>query len=179
MSRPAAPRTSSGTRAAVAPPRELDEITGDFGEGASLDLDLPSGDPLVSRVSSYPRPPERSVSPPPVTLSAHPPQVAGARPASVSAVGAVPPSSRTPVTAGPPKPEFQLPSAAAPHATLVQRLLPGGLVLAGAILVTILDQVYSAISGEVFTLGPLRTSVITGFAMVVGVVLCVYRLKRD
>jgi hypothetical protein len=58
-------------------------------------------------------------------------------------------------------------------------LLPGGLVLAGAILVTILDQVYSAVSGEVFTLGPLRSSVIAGLAMVAGVVLCVYRLKRD
>jgi serine/threonine-protein kinase len=179
VSRPAVPRTASGMRAAVAPPRDLDEITGDFGEGASLDLDLPSGDPLVSRVSSYPRPPERSVSPPPVTVSvsASPPPVA--RPASVPPAASVPPVSRAPVIATPPKPEFQLQLAAPPHATLLERLLPGGLVLAGAILVTILDQVYSAVSGEVFTLGPFRSSMIAGFAMVVGVVLCVYRLKRD
>jgi hypothetical protein len=62
---------------------------------------------------------------------------------------------------------------------LVERLLPGGLVLGGAILVTILDQVYSAVSGEVFTIGPLRTSVIAGLVMIAGVALCLYRLKRD
>ena len=44
---------------------------------------------------------------------------------------------------------------------------------------TILDQVYSAISGEVFTIGPLRTSVVAGLVMVAGVALCLYRLKRD
>jgi eukaryotic-like serine/threonine-protein kinase len=181
VSRPAVPRTASGMRAAVAPARETDEITGDFGEGASLDLDLPSGDPLVSRVSSHPRPRERSVSPPPVTLSASPPVAAGARPAPLPPAAAVPPVSRAaaPATAARPEPEFQRRLAAPPHATLVERLLPGGLVLAGALLVTILDQVYSAVSGEVFTLGPLRSSVIAGFAMVVGVILCVYRLRRD
>jgi hypothetical protein len=74
---------------------------------------------------------------------------------------------------------FQLKLAAAPDATLLERLLPGGLVLGGAILVTILDQVYSAVSGEIFTVGPLRTSVLAGFLMIVGVALCLYRLKRD
>jgi hypothetical protein len=62
---------------------------------------------------------------------------------------------------------------------LVERLLPGGLVLGAAILVTILDQVYSAVSGEVFTVGPLRTSVLAGLVMAIGVGLCLYRLKRD
>jgi hypothetical protein len=69
--------------------------------------------------------------------------------------------------------------AASPDATLVERLLPGGAMLGGAILVTILDQVYSVVSGEVFSIGPLRTSVIAGLVMVLGVALCIYRLKRD
>ena len=78
------------------------------------------------------------------------------------------------------KPAFQLKLAADPHATLVERLLPGGLVLGGAILVTILDQVYTAISGEIFMIGPLRTSVLAGLVMLLGVALCAYRFfKRD
>jgi hypothetical protein len=79
----------------------------------------------------------------------------------------------------PAKAAFQLKLAADPHATLVERLLPGGLVLGGAILVTILDQVYTAVSGEIFTIGPLRTSVLAGLVMLLGVALCVYRFKRD
>ena len=74
---------------------------------------------------------------------------------------------------------FQLKLAAAPDATLLERLLPGGAVVVGAILVTILDQLYSAVSGEVFTLAGMRTSVVAGFFMLVGVGLCLYRLKRD
>jgi hypothetical protein len=66
-----------------------------------------------------------------------------------------------------------------PDASLATRLLPGGLVLGGAILVTILDQVYSAVSGEIFTLAGLRTSVVAGLFMLIGVALCLYRLKRD
>jgi hypothetical protein len=77
------------------------------------------------------------------------------------------------------KPRLGLRVAAPPDASLVERLLPGGLVLGGAILVTILDQVYSAVSGEVFTIGPLRSSVLAGLVMVLGVGLCLYRLKRD
>jgi hypothetical protein len=187
VSRPAVPRTASGMRAAVAP-REMDEITGDFGQDLALDLDLPSGDPLVRRASSRPPPPpvERSVSPPPVTVTASPPPVA--RSASVPPTASVPlakaPTAAPPIAprgpfVTPPGPQFQLQLAAPAHATLVERLLPGGLVLGGAILVTILDQVYSAGSGEVFSLGPIRSSVVAGFAMLVGVGLCVYRLKRD
>jgi hypothetical protein len=61
----------------------------------------------------------------------------------------------------------------------VQRLWPGGIVLACAILVTMLDQAYSAASGEVLSLFGLRTSVIAGLFMLLGLALCVYRLKRD
>jgi len=106
-------------------------------------------------------------------------------PVSPRASASVPPVSRagswrpaalpTPSTAPPSR--FKL--AADPHATLAVRLLPGGVVLASAILVTILDQVYSSVSGEIFTLGGLRTSAVAGLVMLIGIGLCVYRLKRD
>jgi hypothetical protein len=66
-----------------------------------------------------------------------------------------------------------------PDASLVQRLLPGALVLVSAISVTILDQIYTAISGEVLTIAGLRTSIVAGLIMLLGIGLCVYRLKRD
>lgn len=210
---PVVPRTSSGMRPAVAPPVELmDELSADFGPSASLDLDLPSNDPLVRRASSggmsavrpseppppnsfrtpipprrssYPPPPDYSASPPPVAVSTRAPSVPPAAPRTAS----LPPVSRAGVSPSPgalgnldlvpPTPAFQLKLAADPDATLVQRLLPGGLVLGGAIVVTILDQVYSAVSGEIFTIGPLRTSVLAGLVMLLGVALCLYRLKRD
>jgi len=196
ISRPAMPRTSSGTRqAVVAVPLDLEELPADVGAGATFDLDLPVDDPLSVRRSSYP-PPARSFSPPPVTLSTSGPSSAR-RPASVPAVRASVPATGTslppvtpahaPATPAPApapglsgaKARFELRLAAPADATLVQRLLPGGLLLGAAIAVTLLDQVYTMTSGEVFTLGPLRTSVLTGLVMVLGIGLCVYRLKRD
>ena len=203
--RPPAPRTASGTRAASAPPLDLDELTSDFGAGASLEIDLPSHDPFVRRASSggipavrpsdravpisfrsplpkppsYPPTPARSVSPLPGAPTAFVPPVAAraASPPPASLATPQPQPGRT----GPPfaKPRPALSLAAPADASLLERLLPGGLVLGGAILVTILAQVYSAVSGEVFTIGPLRSSVLAGLLMVVGVGLCLYRLKRD
>ena len=139
----------------------------------------------------------KSTPPPPgVRLASVPPArgALGSIPPPQGVLGSIPPVSRAnalqtpaplprvaPVTANlqPAKPPFELKLAAEPDATLVQRLLPGALMLGGALVVTILDQVYTMISGEVFTLGPLRTSVLTGLVMVLGVALCVYRYKRD
>ena len=64
-------------------------------------------------------------------------------------------------------------------ATLMQRLAPGLLLLGSAVLVTILDQVYTAVSGEVLTIASLRSNILAGLMMMVGVALCLYRLKRD
>jgi hypothetical protein len=77
------------------------------------------------------------------------------------------------------RPRWSFRVAAAHDASIVERLWPGAVVLAGAILVTALDQAYSAASGEVFTPFGLRTSVAAGVLMLVGLGLCVYRLKRD
>jgi eukaryotic-like serine/threonine-protein kinase len=204
-SRQPVPRTSSGMRAAVAPSRHVDELTGDFGEGTPIEIDLPGPDPSARRVSSggepamrptserpvpasFRTPPLRSSSSPELDRSASPPPVALT--VSVPPVGpnpsSLPPVSRAtlqprPGQAGlpPEPPRSALSLAAPPHASLVERLLPGGALLGSAILVTILDQVYSSISGQVFTIGPLRTSVLAGLVMAVGVGLCLYRLKRD
>jgi hypothetical protein len=78
----------------------------------------------------------------------------------------------------PPKPAFDLKLAPEAEATILERLLPGLVILGGAVLVTILDQVYAAIAGSVFELFGLRTSVLAGLMMVAGIALCLYRLKR-
>jgi eukaryotic-like serine/threonine-protein kinase len=206
VSRPAPPRTSSGTRPALAPPLELD-ASEDYGSGASLDLDLPSHDPLARRVSSAGMQAVRPAEPPPVSrspyptashspYSSHPPYSAPERSPSPSPQPALPRSSSpaaplpspaalrasTPPPArpaSPAPPPFRFKVAAEPGASLVQRLWPGGLALGGAIVVTILGQLYSAVFGEVFTLFGLRTSVLAALVMLVGIGLCVYRLKRD
>jgi hypothetical protein len=181
VSRPPPQRTGSGTRQAVAPPLEFDESPLELLPSASLDLDLPSNDPFVRRASSGGMAAVR-ISEPPVSYSAS----ASPIPSSVAA----PPVSSTPplapaaqpsrdVAGVPTKPAFQLNWAPAPGASLFQRLLPGVLVLVGAILLTILDQVYTALSGEVFTVAGLRTSIVAGLILLVGIGWCVYRLKHD
>lgn len=192
VSRPAPQRSPSGMRAAVTPPLELDDLPLELLPSAPLELDLPSHDPFVRRASGqlsavrisepppaslrsarHSEPPiSRSPSPPPVAISAPLPGVASTPPASASAVLAREPAL-------PEKPPFELELKPAPDASLVQRLLPGVLVLGSAISITILDQVYTAISGEVLTIVGLRTSIVAGLIMLVGIGLCVYRLKRD
>ncbi|MDF3071409.1 MAG: serine/threonine protein kinase [Polyangiaceae bacterium] len=197
VSRPAPPRTSSGLRPALAAPLDLDDASDELGGGASLDLDLPSHDPLARRVSSAGMQAVRSPSnPPPASVRGQP---ASAPPAHVSYppahvsyppahVSHPPPSPRA--SSPPPAaaarvlpaavtPKFRLKLGAEPDATLVERLLPGGVVVAAAIGVTILDQLYSIVSGEVFTLLGMRASVPAGLFMLLGIAWCVYRLKRD
>jgi serine/threonine-protein kinase len=187
VSRPP-PRTISGKFHAVAPPLDLDDASNELELSTPLDLDLPRNDPLHRRVSSSGL---QAVRPPsePSRRSSHPAAAAppaGAAlpraPVSPNASQSVPPVSRI----GSSRPAPTAPSlatrlrlAADPHATLIERLLPGGVLLISAILVTILDQVYSGLSGEIFTLGGLRTSVLAGLVMLIGTALCLYRLKRD
>jgi eukaryotic-like serine/threonine-protein kinase len=196
VSRPAPPRTSSGLRPAVAPPLDFEDTSDELGGGASLDLDLPSNDPLARRVSSAglqavrpasdpPRGAQRSqrASVPPPPRASYPPLAA--RPSSPPPPSPPPPSptAAAPRSPAPPtadaSPRFRLKLAAEPDAGLVERLLPGALVLAGAIGVTILDQLYSSVSGEVLSVLGLRASVPAGLFMALGIAWCVYRLKRD
>jgi eukaryotic-like serine/threonine-protein kinase len=203
LSRPP-PRSISGKYAAVAPPLDLDDASADFDLSPSLEIDLPSHDPLHRRVSSGGMQAVRlPSSDPPAISDGHRSSSPGRRsslppagspgqenaasplpPRSPRAAPSVPPvsragSSQSPLVAPstPPASRFKL--AAEPRATLVTRLLPGGVVLGSAILVTILDQIYSSVSGEIFTLGGMRTSAVAGLVMLLGIALCLYRLKRD
>ena len=116
---------------------------------------------------------------PPIALAASVPPVAPHTSSLPPLSRAIPQPRLGQAGLRPGAPRSALSLAAPPNASLVERLLPGGVLLGSAILVTILDQVYSSISGEVFTIGPLRTSVLAGLVMAVGVGLCLYRLKRD
>jgi len=196
-------RAVSGKYQAASQPLDLDEGSGGFAAAPQLDLDLPTHDPLHRRISSggmqavrpplsdpppsvgggsRSQPPPRRSSFPPAALSSVVSDATGlVPPVSPRAAPSVPPVSRGGSAPSPTSssPKLQLRLAADPNATWVERLLPGAVILASAILVTILDQLYSWVSGEVFSLGGLRTSVVAGVVMLFGLGLCAYRLKRD
>jgi hypothetical protein len=60
--------------------------------------------------------------------------------------------------------------------TLLQKALPGAALIGASILLTIVDQAYSAATGEMFTLGPLRATWIAGLLLLAGLGLLVYRM---
>jgi hypothetical protein len=190
VSRPSPPRTSSGLHRAVAPPLDLDEQALDLVPAPSLDLDLRDSDPLIRRASSAGMSAVRPSNPPPsfagARVSSAPPGYSPSPPAvAVSSPLAPRPSAPPPaappvaVPIAPVKPSFEVKLGPEAEATLLERLLPGLVILGGAVLVTILDQIYTAIAGSVFELFGLRTSVLAGLMMLVGIALCLYRLKRD
>ncbi|HYJ09086.1 MAG TPA: protein kinase [Polyangiaceae bacterium] len=166
VSRPAPQRSASGMRAAVAPPILFDDLTPfDTAPGSGLDLDVPSHE-IARRPSQAP----------PVTSIASPPPAA---PTSLPPVSSHPPVINLPPSEPVPRHAFQASLRPAKDASLLQRILPGAIVFGLAILLTVLDQVYSVVTGEVFSLGPLRTSVLGGLLMVVGVAISLLRLKRQ
>lgn len=194
ISRPP-PRTISGRFQATPAPLDLDDGAGGLDASPSLDLDLPSHDPLLRRVSSsgmnavrpssdppgqsggqrsaYPAPP--SSFPP----AGAPPPSPAPLPAISSRPPSVPPVSRARASSSPAPVPVPLKLGPGPGSSLTARLLPGGVMLVSAILVTMMDQLYSKVSGEIFTIGGLRSSVVAGLLMLMGVGLCLYRLKRD
>jgi serine/threonine-protein kinase len=166
VSRPAPQRSASGMRAAVAPPILFDDLTPfDTAPGSGLDLDVPSHE-IARRPSQAP----------PVTSTASP---LPAAPTSLPPVSSHPPFINLPPSEPVPRHAFQASLRPAKDASLLQRILPGAIVFGLAILLTVLDQVYSVVTGEVFSLGPLRTSVLGGLLMVVGVAISLLRLKRQ
>jgi hypothetical protein len=169
---PAPLRTSSGLRAAVVPPLiDLEDDRRMVGAdlvtmpSTGLDLDLVPGE--LPRRSSYPSPaslaPQRAQASP-LPPSGPPPQSARKEPRS----------SLPPVISAPP------PAGFAPHedASTLERLKPGLRVLGIGTLMIILEVLYSAITGDVFSIGPLRTSILAAALMVAGLLLCVFRLLK-
>jgi hypothetical protein len=53
----------------------------------------------------------------------------------------------------------------------VRRLVPGLAVAGSSIVLTLLDRIYVAVTGEVFTLGPLKTSMVAAVLLVGGLAL--------
>jgi eukaryotic-like serine/threonine-protein kinase len=80
--------------------------------------------------------------------------------------------SRAAITSRPPPP----PPAFEEPPSLIRRLAPGALLVLFSIVITIADQMYASSTGEVFTLGPLRSGWLSGGFMVAGVILIAIRL---
>jgi hypothetical protein len=172
-------RPTPSSRAAVGASRDLDlDLTSS--EGLDLALDVDNDAALAKRIS---RPPESDVaaavpSDPAararVASGSHPlapaasvaprSAISGAHPAvSISSPGLVAsqhPQAPTPV----------------PEPTIARKLMPGIVLVVASIVITLADQAYAASSGEVFAIGPVRTTWVAGLSMVVGVGLIIHRL---
>jgi serine/threonine protein kinase len=178
---------------AVTPgPVNFDFDDGEASGGAALDLDLPpdEGHPrrslspvsLAGNAVSPPQPvavaPVAVGSPPnlqrpPTPVAAAPPSLAPISPRA--GLRAEPPPAREddPGRSAPP---VSRPAPPEPKRTLMRRLTPG-LALAGAsIVLTVLDRIYASVAGEVFSLGPMRTSWLAAALLVAGLGLCAREL---
>ena len=170
-------------------PVSFDFDDGDAAGGAALDLDLPSDEPRARRSlspvgvpsvvagllplaeaptlsvdapTSVPRPPpapRAGVSLAPVTPRDTPRSEAMPPQANEAGGGSSPPTRSSAPSLSEEKP-------------LSQRLVPGLALAGSSIVVTLLDRVYAAVVGEVFTLGPLHTSWIAAALLVGGLGLC-------
>jgi len=163
---------------------QLDFDGSDEGHGAALALDV-APEELVKRGSLAPL---TAASSPPARLEVSPvsqrvPGVTLAQAASLPAPPAAPRSSAPELAASLP-PAQSLgrpdgvraslqPSPVPPSAppTLARRLAPGLGAVVASIVLTVLDRVYAASTGEVFSLGPLKTSLLAGLLFVGGLVL--------
>ena len=103
------------------------------------------------------------VSAAPLRVSSGPPAVAPPRSAST-------PDGELPAVAMPRPP---VPSA---PPTLARQLAPGVAMAAASVVLTVLDHVYASVSGEVFSIGPLRTTWIAVLLLVGGLGLVAMRL---
>lgn len=168
-------RRASSPNLAAQPAAHAATPAFDFDEplagGASLDLDLPAGEPL-----------HRSLTPPQVIAVATPaldvpirrdvaPSPPPAAPAAPAPVPATPNTS-----SAPPAPSARL--AVSPGRIVVReapstfrRLLPGLALIAASLLLTLFGSVYSAVQGEILSFGPIKLAWIAGLCLIGGLVL--------
>ena len=139
--------------------------------------ELPSNPPISMRADALAAPtaplPEQA-SPPPAGLPPVSQDISLPPPVSPP-ISLVPTTSSAPPTAKSPAPAStelkRSPAPSHPEPSWARRLTPG-LALAGASIgVTVLDRIYAAVSGEVFSLGPLRTSWLAAVLLLAGVAL--------
>jgi len=177
----------------------------DAASGPSLDLDLPPGEPILRRSLTPPKVSmpvhldsphlvESLVAPSlPAAASQRAAAVSSSRlpavvPSMVPASSAASPrlSSRPPAVApgrSASTPDGELPAVAMPRApvpsappTLARQLAPGIAMATASVVLTVLDHVYASVSGEVFSIGPLRTTWIAVLLLVGGLGLVAMRL---
>lgn len=189
---------------AVQGPVSFDFDEGEGNASAKLDLDLPPDEPIPRR-SLAPSSPSPNVESLPDPQLSSPPPSAPASPAPVApSPSLVPVSSRprlrlespaltgvaTPIASTPPARQgSDAPSEssrssgalafvkrASERRSLARRLAPGGALAASSIVLTLLDRAYAASTGEVFALGPLRTSWIAAALLVGGLGWCAREL---
>lgn len=200
---PPVSRQAERARVSAAPPPaapelDFDELPGNGGE--SLALDLPKHDPLLRRASSGglaavrfeelqpategslpPIAPALSSSPAPMVSSQVPaslrpePDRSGLREPEPRASSPAMPLGVAAGSSGPRPAGFGLAPRAS--ASLRERILPGVALVALAMGVTLLDQLYAAITGETFSIGPVRTNLMSGAVLLLGLGLIVYRFK--
>jgi hypothetical protein len=165
--------------------QSIDFDAGEGGEGLSLSLDVAPGElvrqgslaalhapPSGAGVASGPAPSGPTPSPgrrptPALGLPA-------ARPAAGPAVALAAPQTMADAfrsSRPPPPPVSSPPPRGKAPAPLVRRLVPGLAVAGSSIVLTLLDRIYVAVTGEVFTLGPLKTSMVAAVLLVGGLAL--------
>jgi hypothetical protein len=77
-------------------------------------------------------------------------------------------------------PRWSMPEIQAPtEPSLTRRLLPGICLVLASIVISIVDQIASAVSGEVFSLGPLRAGWIAAPLLLAGIVQIVLVLVKN
>jgi serine/threonine-protein kinase len=189
-------------RLAIELPGNLDFEESESQASTGISLDLPANESLkrisLSPVGAPSFPPEEAVIPttqgaaplPTSPLSSNPPAWNDRISLAAAPASPLPPSPRSPPRAPEPAPA---PSAGRASATtevertspkversVMRRLAPGLAVAGSSIVITLLDRAYAAVTGEVFTLGPLRTSWVAGFLLLAGLALIVREFfKQD
>ncbi|HEX6765317.1 MAG TPA: hypothetical protein VF103_07560, partial [Polyangiaceae bacterium] len=188
------PRRSIEPGSDAGPRFDFEEVSA----GPSLDLDLPPDEPLPRRsftppsVSVAPAAPERVSHPDlpvsqrvPVATTPHtPPAVPSLVPVvAVPATPEAPPRMSLQPTSADPAASRSSPSVAMPRVsvpssppTLARKLAPGVAMAVTSVLITLLDHVYASYSGEVFSIGPLRTTSIAALLLLGGIGLVALRL---
>jgi serine/threonine-protein kinase len=195
---PFARKASQPELVAVAGPVNFD-FEDNGSAGASFDLDLPADEPRPRRSLS----PSgvtldlelSAMQPAPIQAPLAVSEPASVQPVSVrSPLPAPAPPSLAPLTPRPasrPEPTERKPAVAegspAPplsrpsvrvERTLGRRLVPGVALAVTSVLLTLLDRAYAAAAGEVFSLGPVRTSWIAAALLLGGVGWCARELMR-
>jgi serine/threonine-protein kinase len=189
---PIAPKASGPHKLALPGVQAMDFDAGEGGEGLSLALDV-APEELVRRGSLAPlRPPpapapraHQAWSAPPVAAPAP-----GRSPTPALGLPAAGPAAGLPLAAPqtmpeairssrpPPPPRSSRPPSPKEPLPLARRLIPGVAVAGSSIVLTLLDRVYAAVQGEVFTLGPLKTSMVAAVLLLGGLALAGRELLR-